>query len=264
MEGQQLDTVWDIPIINSQAKECLGYPTQKPLSLYERIIKASSNPGDLVIDPLCGCGTTIEAARKNNRNAIGIDILPFALQLINRERIIPNGIPEMPIHGVPVDMPTAEQLAKTEPFKFQDWAISLIDGLASNAQKVGDDGIDGFGMLHNKPDNMDKQGIVVQVTGASGSQRAKFDRLQTTIRNNNAAMGILITLNTQNARRTWKHTLDPIQMGETRYDPIQCFSIEEYYEQGQRWEPLLKLPSLANPWTGKEMQRTLFDQIENT
>ena len=133
MEGQQLDTVWDIPIINSQAKERLGYPTQKPLSLYERIIKASSNPGDLVIDPLCGCGTTIEAARKNNRNAIGIDILPFALQLINRERIIPNGIPEMPIHGVPVDMPTAEQLAKTEPFKFQDWAISLIGGLASNA-----------------------------------------------------------------------------------------------------------------------------------
>ena len=169
----------------------------------------------------------------------------------------------MPIYGVPVDMPTAEQLAKTDSYKFQDWAISLIDGLASNAQKVGDDGIDGFGMLHNKPDNMDKQGIVVQVTGASGSQRAKFDRLQTTIRNNNAAMGILITLNTQNARRNWKHTLEPIQMGETRYDPIQCFSIEEYYEQGERWEPLLKLPALANPWTGKEIQETLFDKIKN-
>ena len=257
------DTWHDINILNSQAQERLGYPTQKPLSLYERIIKASSKPGDLVLDPFAGCGTTIEAARKNNRRAIGIDILPFALRLINRHRIIPQGIAPMPVYGVPVDMRTAEQLAKTEPFKFQDWAISLIDGLASNAQKVGDDGIDGFGMLHNKPDNIDKQGIVVQVTGAGGSQRAKFDRLQTTIRNNNAAMGILITLNTQNARKNWKHTLDPIQMGETHYDPIQCFSIEEYYEQGERWEPLLKLPALANPWTGKEIQETLFDKIKN-
>ena len=58
-------------------------------------------------------------------------------------------------------------------------------------------------------------------------------------------------------------TLDPIQMGETHYDPIQCFSIEEYYEQGERWEPLLKLPALANPWTGKEIQETLFDKIKN-
>ena len=118
----------------------------------------------------------------------------------------------------------------------------------------------GFGMLLHKPDNMDRKGIVVQVTGASGSQRAKFDRLQTTIRNSNAAMGILLTLETQSARRNWRHTLAPVIMGESRYEPIQCFSVEAYFAIDGKWESLLNLPSLANPWTGKEIQRTLFDR----
>lgn len=262
-EKGMVDYWVDIPTINNMAKERLGYPTQKPLALYERIIKASSNRDDLVLDPFAGCGTTIEAARKNNRNAIGIDILPFALRLINRDRLHPNGIKTMPIEGLPVNYETAKALAKSDPYKFQDWAISLIDGLAANPQKTGDDGIDGYGKILHPPDNMDRKGIIVQVTGAQGSQRAKFDRLQATIQNHNAAMGILITLNAQPARKNWKHTLEPIRMGESTYEPIQCFSIEEYYRVGQKWEPLLKLPSLANPWTGKLMQTGLFDKKQN-
>ena len=259
-KGVPLRDVWDIGIIAPSAKERLGYPTQKPFALYERIIKASSNPGDLVLDPFAGCGTTIEAAAKNARDVIGIDILPFALRLINRYRLAPNGIMPLPIEGVPVDMDTARQLARTAPFKFQDWTISLIDGLASNPQKVGDDGIDGFGMFLNTPDNMDRKAIIVQVTGAAGSQKAKFDRLHANIRNENAAMGILITLDKQTAQRNWKHTLDPIRMGETTYAPVQCFSIEEYYRNNEQWDRILTLPSLANPWTGKHMQqKNLFD-----
>jgi len=250
--------VWEIDMVGRTSKERLGYPTQKPLALYERIIKASSNPGDLVLDPFAGCGTTIEAAAKNGRDVIGIDILPFALRLINRYRLAPNGISPLPIEGVPVDMDTAHQLAKTSPFKFQDWAISLIDGLASNPQKVGDDGIDGFGMFLNTPDNMDRKAIIVQVTGASGSQKAKFDRLHANIRNENAAMGILITLDAQTAQRNWRHTLDLIRMGETTYAPIQCFSIEEYYRDKERWDRILTLPPLANPWTGKHMQQKIL------
>ncbi|MCY3741041.1 MAG: site-specific DNA-methyltransferase [Candidatus Poribacteria bacterium] len=260
-KGKTPDDVIIMPALNAMAKERLDYPTQKPLALYERIIKASSNPGDLVLDPFAGCGTTIEAAAKNGRDVIGIDILPFALRLINRYRLAPNGITPLPIEGVPVDMDTARQLAKTVPFKFQDWAISLIDGLASNPQKVGDDGIDGFGVFLNPPDNMDRKAIIVQVTGASGSQKAKFDRLHASIRNENAAMGILITLDAQTAQRNWKHTLGPIKMGETTYAPIQCFSIEEYYRNDERWDRILTLPSLANPWTGKHMQqKILFDE----
>ena len=255
-KGVPLRDVWDIGIIAPSANERLGYPTQKPLALYERIIEASSNPGDLVLDPFAGCGTTIEAARKNNRNAIGIDILPFALRLINRYRIQANGIDPMPIQGVPVDYATAKTLAASDPYQFQDWAISLIDGLASNPQKSGDEGIDGFGVIHS--DALERKAIVVQVTGASGSHLAKYERLQTTIRNTNAAMGILITLDAQPAGR-WTHTLEPVVMGQTQYPPIQCFSIQEYYRNRERYEPPLRLPPLANPWTGKPMQKDLFE-----
>ena len=252
--------VWEISYLNSQAKERLSYPTQKPLKLYERIIKASSNPNDLVLDPFAGCGTTIEAALKNNRRVIGIDILPFALRLINDHRIKPNGLQALPVQGIPVDMDTAAQLVDTDAFKFQDWAVSLINGFAANPKKVGDDGIDGFGVLLNKPDNMDRQGIIVQVTGAKGSQKGKYDRLHANIRNENAAMGVLITLNAQPASRNWTHTLDPIQMGETSYPPIQVISVEEYFRHGKDSDKLLKLPPLANPWTGKAMpQPSLFD-----
>ena len=247
------DWVTHIPYL--RGKELLGYPTQKPLALYERIIKASSNRGDLVLDPFCGCGTTIDAALKNGRRAIGIDILPFALRLINARR---EGI-NLPVQGVPVDKETAFQLGKDDPFKFQDWSISLIDGLAANPQKVGDEGIDGFGMFFHKPDNMEAKAIIVQVTAAAGSQKVKFDKLQSDVRSHNAAMGILLTRDAQTARRNWRVNLPLIQMGETTYDPIQCFSIEEYYRHGQRYDAILKLPPLANPWTGKEMQRTLFD-----
>lgn len=262
--GKKAGSWWyDIPSFATRmtAKERLDYPTQKPLKLYERIIQASSNPDDLILDPFAGCGTTIEAALKNNRRVIGIDILPFALRLINDHRIKPNGLPALPVLGIPVDIDTASQLVKTDAFKFQDWAVSLIDGFAANPKKVGDDGIDGFGVLLNKPDNMDRQGIIVQVTGAKGSQKGKYDRLHANIRNENAAMGVLITLNAQPASRTWTHTLDSIQMGETAYPPIQCFSIEEYFRHDKNTDTLLKLPPLANPWTGKAMpQPSLFDQ----
>ena len=151
---------------------------------------------------------------------------------------------------------TAKALVQSDPFKFQDWAISLIDGLASNPQKSGDEGIDGFGVIHS--DTLERTAIVVQVTGASGSQLAKYERLQTTIRNTNAAMGILITLDKQPSQR-WTHNLEPVIMGQTQYPPIQCFSIQEYYQNNGRWDRVLNLPPLANPWTGKLMQLDLYD-----
>lgn len=247
--------VWEINAIGRTSTERLGYPTQKPLKLLERIVEASSNPDDIVLDPFCGCGTTIEAARKLNRKAIGIDILLFVLRLVNNERLNPN---HMPVRGVPVDTPTARLLADEAPFKYQDWAISLIDGFAANTTKTGDDGIDGFGVIHNKPDNTDNKAILVQVTGVKGQQRAKYDRLQTTVRNHNAAMGVLITQERKTAQSHWQHNLKPIEMGLTTYDPMQCFSIEEYYQNNGQWQKVLNLPPLANPWTGKLMIPSVF------
>ena len=260
-EGKTPDDVIVMPALNAMAKERLDYPTQKPLALYEWIVKTSSTPGDIVLDPFCGCGTTIEAAQKLGRRAIGIDILPFALNLVNNKRLKPNGLSPLDVQGIPVDRATAYNLADNDPFKFQDWAVSLIDGFAANPKKTGDDGIDGFGMMLNKPDNMDQKAILVQVTGAKGAQKAKYERLQATVRNHNAAMGILITRDAQTAQRHWQHTLQPIEMGFTRYDPIQCLSIEEYYRNSEQYEPPLRLPPLTDPWTGKPMQTTLFDSV---
>ena len=248
---------WEIGMLATSSKERLGYPTQKPLPLLERIITASSDIEDIVLDPFCGCGTTIEAARKLNRRGTGIDILPFALRLVNNERLIPNGI-QMPVMGVPVDVSTARALADEDAFKYQDWAVSLVDGFAANPKKTGDDGIDGFGVIHHKPDNMDRKAILVQVTGAKGQQRAKYDRLQATVRNYNAAMGVLITQDKQTAQSQWQHKLEPIKMGRTTYDSLQCFSIEEYYQYDRQWQRVLDLPPLANPWTGKLMVASPF------
>ena len=241
--------------VGRNPKEYMGYRTQKPVALYERMIKASSNEGDIVLDPFCGCGTTIDAALKNNRRALGIDILPFALRLINERRL---GV-ELPVKGIPVCLETAEQLAKLPKGaeRFQDWAISLVDGLASNPQKVGDEGIDGFGMFAHKPDNMNRKGIIVQVTAAGGSQNVKFDKLQTDVEKHNAAMGILITKDKQNAQNNWAVNLPPIQFGIDTYRPMQCFSIEEYYRNGKQYQPPLNLPPLTNPWTGKPMQNLI-------
>ena len=109
--------------------------------------------------------------------------------------------------------------------------------------------------------------ILVQVTAAAGSQKVKFDKLQSDVRSHNAAMGILITRDAQTARRNWKVNLPSIKMGETTYDPMQCFSIEEYYQYGERYKPFLNLPALANPWTGKPMDTQVeldFDTEEDS
>ena len=108
---------------------------------------------------------------------------------------------------------------------------------------------------------MDKKGIIVQVTSASGSQNGKFGKLQDDVRNHNAAMGILITKDEQTARHRWHVNLPPIEMGDTIYSPMQCLSIEEYYRNGEKYQPPLNLPPLTNPWTGKPMQTTLFDAV---
>ena len=243
-EGKNPETWWQIPKVNKPK-----YPTEKPIPLYDRIIKASSNPDDIVLDPFCGCGTTIVAAKQNGRRVIGIDILPFALDVVNNESLKLAGLSPLPVEGIPVDIKTAEQLAETDKrgVKFQDWAISLVDGLASNPQKVGDEGADGFGMFAYKPTNMDKKGIIVQVTAASGSQNAKFDKLQNDVRKHNAAMGILITKDEQIARHRWHVNLPRIQMGDTFYEPMQCLSIAEYYRNGKRYSPSVKFTTVDEP-----------------
>ena len=145
MPGSPVTSVWtDIPPINSQAKERLGYPTQKPLALLERIINASSNPGDVVLDPFCGCGTAVHAAHKLGRRWIGIDITYLAIGLIRRR--MQDAFPGIQIEeiGAPVDLAGARALAAHDKYQFQWWALDRLAAQPVSGKKKGADrGIDG-------------------------------------------------------------------------------------------------------------------------
>lgn len=241
-------------------REQLGYPTQKPLALLDRIIRASSNEGDLVLDPFCGCGTSVESALNNNRLAVGIDIYAPALNLINDLRIVPQGRPALPVRGAPMNLTEARFLHKQDPYMFQDWAVSLIPGLAVNPKKSGDGGVDGAGVMASKPENCDLRGVVVEVTGSPGSQVGKYRALKGVLDDNEAALGILITLETQAKRFEWQQSSKRpfVKVGGREYPPMQCFSIQQFFENERDWKRVINLPLMLDPFTGKPARQSLF------
>jgi site-specific DNA-methyltransferase (adenine-specific) len=202
MPGMPVGNVWDdIRPVQSQATERLGYPTQKPLALLERIITASSKPGDIVLDPFCGCGTAIAAAQKLDRQWLGIDIthLSIALQRYRLEQMYP-GI-TFEIIGEPQDIGAARQLAQEKDgrYQFQWWALSLIRARPLGGQegskkgkKGSDGGIDGVITFIDDTTQKPKR-ILIQVKSGHVS-RGDIGQLRGTIERDNAAIGVFITL----------------------------------------------------------------------
>lgn len=202
MRGNPTQDVWvDIPPLMGSAAERLGYPTQKPVALLERIINASSNAGDLVLDPFCGCGTTIAAAQKLGRNWIGIDITHLSIALQKYRLKDSFGLVEKKdyaVIGEPEDLPSAKQLKEDDAYQFQFWAVSLIKarplngGTGKQGKKGKDKGIDG--MINFIDDNSGKpKQILVQVKGGKVKSGDIRD-LRGTIEREKAAMGVFITL----------------------------------------------------------------------
>ena len=200
MPGRPIqDVIEDIFPLNSQAKERLGYPTQKPLDLLERIIEASSNSGDVVLDPFCGCGTTVAAAQKLGRKWIGIDIthLSIALQRYRLQEMFPEL--DFKVIGEPQSTQSAAHLAQQDRFQFEWWALSLVTARPSGGQKGSkkgkkgaDKGIDG--VITFIDDNTGKpKRIIVQVKSGKVNSGVIRD-LVGTVGREKAAMGILITL----------------------------------------------------------------------
>jgi len=191
MEGGVMGTVWtDIPPLNSQAQERLGYPTQKPVALLERILSASSNPGDLVLDPFCGCGTTVHAAEKLGRQWIGIDVTHLAIGLI--EKRLRDAFPNVQFttHGVPQDIHAARDLAERGKYhEFEKWALSLIAAQPGNLGKKGADrGLDGrlyFGKTGH---------AVVSVKAGQNVGVSMIRDLKGVIDRERAAIGVFLTL----------------------------------------------------------------------
>ena len=194
--------VWDISVLNSQANERLGYPTQKPLSLIERVIRASTNEGDVVCDPFCGCGSGVHAAENLNRNWIGIDISQFAVELI-RNRIL-NNFQELTADdiitlGVPRTTQEAQQLFKSSHFEFEKWACGAVgaEGMFHRPGTKGPDGgVDGVIPFYhqrefNLKDKAEKTYAIVQVKGGKVSPD-NVRGLSTVVRQTNAKCGVFI------------------------------------------------------------------------
>jgi DNA modification methylase len=190
--GVPAQDVWtDIAPINSQAKERLGYPTQKPVALLERIIEASSNEGGVVLDPFCGCGTTIAAAQKLKRNWIGIDLTALAISLI-KSRLAAAGSSNYKVLGEPTTSDDAEELARTDPYGFQWWSLGLIGARPAEGKKGADHGIDG--RLFFFDDNATPKQVIVSVK-AGKVQVPHVRDLVGVLDREKAQIGVLISLN---------------------------------------------------------------------
>jgi site-specific DNA-methyltransferase (adenine-specific) len=215
LQGLAVSDIWeDIDKINPAGNERLGYPTQKPVALLERIINSSSNPGDVVLDPFCGCGTTIHAAQKLGRQWIGIDITYLAINLIKRRLKDAFGEEiEFEEKGQPTDFASAKRLAELDKFQFQHWALSLIGArpLKEGEGKGADRGVDGLLYFYEterkdipdrvkeeplpKSEPVHREKIIVQVKGG-GVNRSDVATLLGDVENQKAAGGMLITLET--------------------------------------------------------------------
>jgi len=176
-KGVLLQDIWtDVSVISSHAKERLGYPTQKPEALLERIINTSSNPMDIVLDPFCGCGTTLVVAYRLKRRWIGVDISPTACNLMGQR--LRKLHAKYKIVGLPK---TIEELRALQPFDFQNWVFEKLHGRV-NPRKVGDYGIDGWVELD----------VPLQVKQSEGVGRNVVDNFETSIRRHGKTKGVIV------------------------------------------------------------------------
>ncbi|MCX6037308.1 MAG: DNA methyltransferase [Chloroflexi bacterium] len=254
LRGQAVHDTWiDIPPINSQAAERLGYPTQKPLALLERIIQASSNEGDLVLDPFCGCGTAVVAAQKLNRKWIGIDITHLSITLM-KYRLKDNfnliEKQDYVVIGEPGDLADARQLSHDDRYQFQWWALSLVQakplgGVGGREGKKGSDkGVDGVLNFLDAKGKMER--VLIQVK--SGHVNSGMIRdLRGTVEREGAAVGVFITLDPP----TSDMTTEAVSAGYHQR------GLKGNQHAGQMWEkdiPRIQILSIEDLFAGKGIE----------
>ena len=232
-EGLKAQDVWtDIQALRSWHVERLGYPTQKPEALLERIITASSNEGDVVLDPFCGCGTAIAAAERLNRRWIGIDVTHIAITLI-RHRLRDSFGEELrpyAVLGDPNDLPSAAALAQHDRYQFEWWALGLVDARpARDKRKGADSGVDGYISFFDDGSGKAKR-VVVQVKSGH-VQRNQIATLKGDMEREKAEIGLFITLEPPTAPMRSEAAAagfyEPSHFLDHRFPRVQILTIEE-------------------------------------
>ncbi len=269
-KGRAIGDVWeDIPPLNMMARERLGFPTQKPSALLERIIAASSNPGDIVLDPFCGCGTALVASQKLGRRWIGIDITYLAIGVVRRR--LQDSFPELPpihVEGEPTEVEGARLLATQVPegrYQFQWWALDEVGALpASGDHKKGSDtGIDGRITFTGADGGL----LQALVSVKSGKPKADDVRvLKAVCEREGAAIGIIVTLDEPTKPMQHEATIAGTYHSDVSgkdYPRIQILSVADLLERGRRplLPPLVSAPlQRAAKVTAPVDQATLFDE----
>lgn len=266
-KGVKMSDVWEIPIIAPSSKERLGYPTQKPEALLERIINASSNENDIILDAYCGCGTTVSVAEKLNRKWIGIDITYQSISLILKrlEDSFGSGVLDtIKFHGIPKDMDSAIALANKKDDRtrkeFEKWSILTYSNNRAviNTKKGADQGVDGIAYFQGDQDEPEK--VVFQVK--SGKVKSGDIRdLLGTMTLENASMAIFITLEnpSKNMIKTAKSAgIYKNKYFSQSYDKIQIITIQDIIENQQRLNIRLGFEVLKSAEKHKE---TKINQI---
>ena len=236
-----IDNVWRIPALQPASQERMGYATQKPVALMERIIKASSNPGDVVLDPFCGCATTIEAAHRLDRQWIGIDIAIHAIKRVTRLRLQDRlGLMEgqdFTIDGIPSTPEGAVDLWTKDKYHFQQWAVEQADGFVTT-KRTADGGIDGR-IYFAVPGTKELQSMSVEVKGGVNVTIESLRALKGVLDYDNALMvGLIIRepLGAVKARNFKRFMADAgtIELWGNEYPRMQILTIEELLE-GKRF-----------------------------
>ncbi len=234
-EGKVLQNIWtDIGRIPNTSSERLGYDTQKPLALLERIIKASSNPGDVVFDPFCGCATTIEAAHKLGRRWIGIDIAIHAIKRVAKVRLqerlrLVEGT-DFLIEGVPRNLEGARDLWQRDKYHFQKWVIEQVDGFVTT-RRTGDGGIDGR-LYFPSPDYTGLSSMVIEVKGGASVGIGVVRDLRGVLERDSANMAGLIVMDDLGDRKKRNFAQEMAQAGDItvhniEYPRMQMLTVSE-------------------------------------
>ena len=264
MKGTVVSNVWtDIPPINSQAQERLGYPTQKPEALLERVLNASSNEGDIVLDPFCGCGTAVAVAERLRRRWIGIDVTHLAIDLIVRRLKGIDAACPYTIVGYPEDLAGAEALAERDKYQFQWWAVIKAGGDWSAEMRKGmDRGIDGTKTFFPDFSGQAKQ-VIIQVKGGRHPNVNDVRVLKSVIEREKAPIGALITLKPATREMEREAAIsgyyEPEHFPGRKFPRIQLLTVDDLFAGKHIEHPATSITSVkpAERKT-KHQQKALF------